>query len=311
MSTRSMVEMRDQETRGLQLPAAAFLWPALAAEQVSEFASFLAKEFADLAIGPATPANGSEPSWLTPNRVLLELDSVRLRDFSTSAEGTPSLICAPYALHGATITDLAPGHSLVAALRDAGLTRLFVSDWRSATPDMRFRSIDNYLADLNVLVDQLGGRVNLIGLCQGGWMALIYAARFAGKVGKLVLAGAPIDIGAGRSRLSELARNTPISIFKELVEVGHGRVLGQHLLQLWDRNPIDREMIHQVLQFSDDVESSAFQHVEARFRRWQVWTVDLPGTYYLQVIEQLFKQNQLPAGRFEALGRAIDLSNEQ
>ncbi|HET9537482.1 MAG TPA: alpha/beta fold hydrolase, partial [Mesorhizobium sp.] len=159
--------------------------------------------------------------------------------------------------------------------------------------------------------DQLGGRVNLIGLCQGGWMALIYAARFAGKVGKLVLAGAPIDIGAGRSRLSELARNTPISIFKELVEVGHGRVLGQHLLQLWDRNPIDREMIHQVLQFSDDVESSAFQHVEARFRRWQVWTVDLPGTYYLQVIEQLFKQNQLPAGRFEALGRAIDLSNVQ
>ena len=197
MSTRSKVEMRDQETIGPQLPAAAFLWPALAAEQVSEFASFLAKEFADLAIGPATPANGSEPSWLTPNRVLLELDFVRLRDFSTSAEGTPSLICAPYALHGATITDLAPGHSLVAALRDAGLTRLFVSDWRSATPDMRFRSIDNYLADLNVLVDQLGGRVNLIGLCQGGWMALIYAARFASKVGKLVLAGAPIDIGAG------------------------------------------------------------------------------------------------------------------
>jgi poly-beta-hydroxyalkanoate depolymerase len=299
------------ESIGPQFPAAAFLWPALAAEQVSEFASFLAKEFANFAIGPATATAGPEPCWITPNQVLLELDSVRLRDFSTSADGTASLICAPYALHGATITDLAPGHSLVAVLRDACLKRLFVTDWRSATPEMRFHSIDNYLADLNVLVDELGGRVNLIGLCQGGWMALIYAARFACKVRTLVLAGAPIDIGAGRSRLSDLARNTPISVFKELVEVGHGRVLGQRLLPLWNQGSIDREMIHRILQCPDGLESPAFQNVEARFRQWQARTVDLPGTYYLQVVERLFKQNQLPAGSFEALGRAVDLSTVQ
>ena len=99
----------------------------------------------------------------------------------------------------AAIADLAPGHSLVAALQGAGLRRLFVTDWRSAAPEMRFLTIDNYLADLNVLVDQLGEAVDLIGLCQGGWMALVYAARFPAKVRKLVLAGAPIDIAAGKS----------------------------------------------------------------------------------------------------------------
>jgi len=62
-------------------------------------------------------------------------------------------------------------------------------------------------------------------------MALIYAARFPGKVRKLVLAGAPIDIAAGKSKLSDLANNTPSSIFKELVELGHGRILGDRLLQ--------------------------------------------------------------------------------
>jgi hypothetical protein len=31
---------------------------------------------------------------------------------------------------------------------------------------------------------------------------------------KLVLAGAPIDIAAGNSKLSDLARNTPMAIFK-------------------------------------------------------------------------------------------------
>ena len=297
-----------RETIGPQFPSP-FLWPALVAEQASEFASLLAKEFVDFAIGPVTAPSGPEPSWTTPNQIVLELDSVRLRDFSTSASGIASLICAPYALHGATITDLAPGHSLVAALKDAGLKRLFVADWQSATPEMRFRSIDNYLADLNVLVDHLDGRVNLIGLCQGGWMALIYAARFATKVRKLALAGAPVDVGAGSSKLSKLARITPISVFKELVEVGHGRVLGQRLLQLWDQSSMDRETIHRVVQSSDATGSSAFQDVEASFRQWQAWTVDLPGTYYLQVVEQLFKQNQLPAGHFEALGRTIDLSS--
>jgi poly(3-hydroxyalkanoate) synthetase len=91
------------------------------------------------------------------------------RDFSTAAEGIPTLICAPFALHHSTIADFAPDHSLVAALQDAGIRCVFLTNWRSARSDMRFLSIDNYLADLNTLVDELGGRVNLVGLCQGGW----------------------------------------------------------------------------------------------------------------------------------------------
>jgi len=49
----------------------------------------------------------------------------------------------------------------VAALLASGLGRVFVTDWRSASPDMRFLSIDSYLGDLNVVVDELGGRVHL------------------------------------------------------------------------------------------------------------------------------------------------------
>src|SRR5262249_8870369 len=55
-------------------------------------------------------------------------------------------VCAPLALHDATLTDFAPDHSLVAALRMAGLRNVFVTDWRSASPEMRFFSIDSYLA---------------------------------------------------------------------------------------------------------------------------------------------------------------------
>jgi poly(3-hydroxyalkanoate) synthetase len=240
---------------------------------------------------------------------VLELSTVRLRDFSTAADGVPVLVCAPYALHGAMIADFAPGHSLVAALLSAGLTRVFVTDWRSAGPDMRFLSIDNYLADLNVLVDQLGGSVDLVGLCQGGWMALTYGARFPAKVRRLVLAGAPIDIAAGRSKLSDLARDTPIATFKHLIDLGGGRILGDHATRFWSPQAFDREAIAQVLQASASTDAAAFRGLEARFRDWYGWTVDLPGTYYLQVVEHLFKENRLAAGRFVALGRQIELAD--
>ena len=102
-----------------QFACAALLWPALIVESASEIASAAARELANLAIEPQ-PQSAREPEWTTQNCVALELPTVRLRDFSTSGEGTPTLLCAPFALHGSTITDFAPGHSLVAALQGAG-----------------------------------------------------------------------------------------------------------------------------------------------------------------------------------------------
>ncbi|MGA8935492.1 MAG: alpha/beta fold hydrolase, partial [Pseudolabrys sp.] len=226
-----------RRTGGPQFPPLAFLWPALAAETASEFASAVAREFINLAVGPGTETGAPEPQFATRNKVVLELATVRLRGFSTVSDGPATLVCAPFALHGAAITDLAPRHSLVAALQRAGIERVFVTDWRSASTDMRLLSIDNYVANLNVLVDELGGAVDLVGMCQGGWMALAYAARFPTKVRKLVLAGAPIDIAAGNSKLSDLARDTPMAIFKELVDLGGGRILGHRVRQLWALSP--------------------------------------------------------------------------
>jgi pimeloyl-ACP methyl ester carboxylesterase len=84
---------------------------------------------------------------------------------------------------------------------------------------MRFFSIDTYLADLNVAVDELTPPVDLVGLCQGGWLALVYAARFPGKVRRLVLAGAPVDVDAAESPMSRAVRGIPLSTFESLVRL--------------------------------------------------------------------------------------------
>jgi pimeloyl-ACP methyl ester carboxylesterase len=62
---------------------------------------------------------------------------------------------------------------------------------------MKDFDIDNYLAELIVAIDDLGGRVNLVGLWQGSWLSAMAAARFPEKVNALVLAGSPIDTDAG------------------------------------------------------------------------------------------------------------------
>jgi poly-beta-hydroxyalkanoate depolymerase len=179
----------------------------------SEMASALAKELAHLAVGHPSNSMFREPRWTTPNRIALELPSMRLREFSADGDHVATLVCAPLALHDASLTDFAPEHSLVAALQMAGLRNVFVTDWRSASREMRFFSIESYLADLNVVVDELGGRVNLIGVCQGGWMALVYAARYPSKIHGLVPAGAPVDINACESELSRVAQRVPTSVW--------------------------------------------------------------------------------------------------
>jgi poly(3-hydroxyalkanoate) synthetase len=285
-----------------------FLWPALAAVSASEIASAFAKELGNLAPGSASNSANSEATWTTPNNVALELHSMRLREFSADQGSTPTLVCAPFALHDATLTDFAPDHSLIAALQLGGLRNIFVTDWRSASPEMRFFSIDSYLADINVAVDDLGGCVNLVGLCQGGWMALVYAARYPKKVRALVLAGAPVDLRASASELSRIAQRVPASAFEQLVALGDGRVRGSHLMKFWMHPSLEPKEIHGLLQISDDIASPRSSWLIARFREWYARPIDLPGTYYLQVAQWLYKDNRLATGHFVALGRSIDLS---
>ncbi|MFY9991609.1 MAG: alpha/beta fold hydrolase [Rhodoplanes sp.] len=291
----------------------ALFWPLMAAMSASEATSAFVHQMArmtaaDVAMQPEVP----RPEWVTPNRLTLELPTLLLRDFSAGRPGVPTLICAPYALHGATVADFAPGHSLIETLQAQGRVNLHAIEWRSATPQMRLYCIDTLLADFNVAVDEFGGPVDLIGLCQGGWMALLYAARFPAKVRRLVIAGAPLDLAAADSGLSRLANRTPISVFAELLKVGDGRLLGQMMLDLWGPAPTETAAIRQELQIEAAGSGAALSPEESelheRFRKWYDWTVDLPGIYYLEVVQWLYKENRLAQGTFFALGKRIDLA---
>ncbi len=280
-----------------RLPADPLTWPYAAAK----FAMGACLWWLDR--GPAEP-RGGDLAWITANEVALELATMRLRDFSGGAVGQPVLVCAPYALHRAPIADFAPGHSVVETLQRAGVGRVYLTDWRSASPDMRYLSIDSYLGDLNVAIDEIGAPVDLVGLCQGGWLSLIYAARFPSKVRRLVLVGAPVDLSVD-SALSRLARDAPEVVYDQLILRGGGNVSGDEMLRFWSRSPSPHD-VAQALQrpLSDEGGAALLE----RFNRWNDETLDLPGTYYLQIVNWIFRENRIARGQFVALGREIHLS---
>ncbi|HEY0853005.1 MAG TPA: alpha/beta fold hydrolase [Bradyrhizobium sp.] len=281
---------------GASWPHDPTLWPYAA----TKFAMDAFFWWADRGAEHAASSDLPPLPWTTPNSVALELATMRLRDFSRRQGGRPVLICGPYALHSTLIADFAPGHSIVERLQQSGLDRIFLTDWRSASPDMRYLAIDQYLADLNVAVDEIGAPVDLIGLCQGGWLSLVYAARFPEKVRRLVLAGAPVDASVD-SGLVRLVGNAPQTAFEALVESGGGIVRGAHILRFWSRAS-DSGL---VLQRDLSPEVAADLELHERYVRWHDETVDLPGTYYLQVVHWIYRENRIANGAFVALGRTV------
>jgi polyhydroxyalkanoate depolymerase len=247
------------------------------------------------------------PQWATENRILLELDTMRLRDFSTGQAGPAVLIDAPYAGHSSTIADYAKGQSLVETLLAAGIERVYVTDWKAASEAMRDFDIDKYLAEINAVVDDLGGAIHLVGLCQGGWMSAMIAARFPRKVKSLVLAGAPIDTDAGEGPIKKLAHRLPLEAYAEMVRLGGGRMLGKMMLAGWKDMHPGEQFLGKYLDLYAHIEERSYIERTEAFERWYENPLDLPGVYYLQAIELLFKENRLAKGTFIGLGRTLSL----
>jgi len=251
---------------------------------------------------------GLHPRLATANVLRLDLRTMLLRDYGPGG-GLPTLVLAPYAGHTAMIADYAQGQSLVQTLLASGIGHVALTDWKSATDDMKDLEIDNYLADVVVAVDDLGGRVNLVGLCQGGWVAAMIAARFPGKINALVLAGAPIDTDAGTLALTAMAHRSPRSFYEELVALGGGRMLGKFMLQGWKNLHPEEHYLRSHIDLYEHIDDPAYVRKAEIFESWYENPIDLPGRWYLQVIEQIFQRNRLAKGGFVALGRRLDLKD--
>lgn len=309
MTSAPVAERSNLEKALLAFPP---YWPIEWARQIRQRGLRLPLDWASYVKEAAAITFPDKPGWVTPHTVAFETQTMWLRDFSdtdASADAIPVIVNAPYAGHPSTIADYADGQSLVQTLKAGGCKRVYVTDWKSATHAMRNLGIDKYLADLRDAVDHVGGRAHLVGLCQGGWLSAMLAARYPGKAVSLVLAGAPIDTHAGSGPVTKLAKRTPLSFYRSLVAMGGGRMRGRFMLQGWKNMHPDEHYWGKYIDLFDNITHPHYVQRARHFARWYEHTVDLPGRLYLEAVKHLFKLNRLARGEFVALGERISLKS--
>jgi poly(3-hydroxyalkanoate) synthetase len=258
-------------------------------------------------------ARRGRPSWSTPHEIVFEAPVARLRDFSTagpSSRVVPTLVLPPQAGHDSCIVDYSAEQSQMRTILEAGLTRAYTLDWIGATEATKDATVDDYLEVIDQSVDHAGGHVNLVGDCQGGWLATIYAALRPERVNTLTIAGAPIDFHCGEpvihAALQALAPNGNLTFYRALVAGGGGMLSGEHMLAGFILIQPDNEIGRQ-LQLLANLQDPA--HV-ARYREFEDWfkhTQAIPGAFYLWIVEHLFRDNELIAGALEIGGEHVDL----
>jgi poly(3-hydroxybutyrate) depolymerase len=262
-----------------------------------------------------TVANARRPpGWSSPHEIVFEAPLARLRDFSAGpGHGVvPTLVLPPQAGHDSCIVDYSAEQSQMRTIVHAGLTRAFTLDWAAATRETADASIEDYLDVIDRAVDHCGGRVNLIGDCQGGWLATIYAALAPQRINTLTIAGAPIDFHAGDPVIGEvirwLAPNGDLRFYEALVASGGGVLKGRHMLSGFIMIQPGAEISRQLELLCNLGDA---RHV-ARYKEFEDWfkhTQDIPGAFYLWVVRNLFRDNALIAGKLEVRGSRVKLGS--
>ncbi len=256
-------------------------------------------------------SNRRVPEWATPNRVVLESPIARLRDFGDGSDTrvVPTLLVPPQAGHDSCIVDYSPEQSQVKTARAAGLTRLYSLDWVGATQATKDAGIEDYVAFLEQAIEHIGGPVNLIGDCQGGWLATIYAALRQEHVHTLTIAGAPIDFHAGEAVIHDyvqLLSPADLGFYQDVVRLGGGVMKGEFMLNGFILIKPESEVAKHV-QLLANIHDAEHVARHRAFEDWFTHTQDIPGAFYLWIVEHLFRDNALIRGELTVGGERVDL----
>lgn len=252
------------------------------------------------------------PGWHTPNRVVREHPAYRVRDFSAADASRGSahrpVLIVPPEVNSSAIADFGPGQSLVRAVLGAGFDRVGAVEWLSATDETRHRDVDDSLDTILDGIEALEGPAHLVGLCQGGWEALMVAALRPERVASLTLVAAPVDFHAGLGTVNLMAQWLPISVYQALVAAGGGVMRGAYISQGFDSLlPFERFWLKYVTLWNH-LDEQGWMDRFHQLNDWYRCPKDLPGPMYLRAVRELFKENRLIQGRFRAFGRTVDLA---
>ncbi|MBU0993143.1 MAG: alpha/beta fold hydrolase [Proteobacteria bacterium] len=249
-----------------------------------------------------------KPDWITPNTRETDNNAYALLNFTNTEKRKqiPVLILPPQAGHHSCIVDFgSPEQSLVSTCIHNTKSPVYAIEWKNSI--RKDESIDDLVRYVDECVEKIGGKAVLTGLCQGGWLAAVYASLYPEKVKAMLLGAAPIDFTAGGGKLQDMVQNIPLSQYKMFVLQGGGILPGKTLLAGWKlTNAYDRYIGDYLAMFNNIVDDERIKKTR-QFRTWYEYTQDISGKWYIQAVKKLFKGNYLIKKKLAVMGEIIDL----
>lgn len=231
--------------------------------------------------------------------------------------GPKLLIVAPMSGHFATllrgtVERMVPGHDV------------YITDWRDARlaplSDGRF-DLDDYIDYIIGWLEHIGPGAHMLAVCQPSVPS--YAAVTVMSVADhpclprtLTMMGGPIDTREAPTVVNDLAKQRPISWFRQnviaTVPVSHpgaGRQVYPGFLQLagfMSMNLGNHMMSHWAmfkhLVEGDDESAEATKRFYEEYRS----VCDMTAEFYLQTVEEVFQKHSLPKGELMHRGVRVD-----
>lgn len=248
----------------------------------------------------------------TPKTEVYKEDKLTLYRYNRDTEATyktPVLIV--YALVNTyKMLDLQPDRSYIKNLLNAGMD-VYLIDWGHPTKGDRFLSIDDYVNGyINNCVDHIRKKhrlekINILSICQGGTLSVIYSSLYPNKVKNLVTHVTPIDFDTNDGLLFRWSRDMD---FDKLVEANHGLIPGEFLNQGFDMlKPMMKVQKQQALANSLEDRDKLMNFL--RMERWISESPNQAGECFRQFMKELYQQNKLAKGELEVGGKKVNLKN--
>lgn len=244
---------------------------------------------------------------VTPGRVVYRNHLIELMQYDPQTEHTyaePVLIIPAWIMKY-YILDLSPHNSLVKWLVSQGHT-VFIVSWRNPTSEDRNLGMDDYYRlGAMAAIDQVSQlfrrrKINLMGYCLGGTLAMITAAAMSNlgdnRLNSLTLLAAQGDF-TDAGELTLFINKSELSFLENM---------------MWDQGYLDTKQMagsFQMLRSYDLIWSKMIQDYMHGAERGMIdllaWNADatrMPYKMHSEYLEKLFLNNDFAAGRFTIEG---------
>lgn len=249
----------------------------------------------------------------TPSEIVYTEDMLELYHYEPQTDeqdDVPILVIAAL-INKSYILDLQPSRSVISHLLEDGHD-VYLLKWNEPSrrdTGLTFGDyVNRYIDDcVDEVCKRSGERsINLLGYCTGGTMAAMYAALYSEKVNALGLIASPLyldDTGG----LLELWSDETYYDPETVIDI-YGNMPSELLYLIFTlMDPVDNT-IGKYIQLYENLDDKEFVENFVRMERWFSEGIDVAGETYIQLVKNIYQDNNLFTNDFYLDGEHVDIT---